>query len=56
MSTLQLSFKTKFGFISIVKRKGYITDIRFGKNTKHKIDLKFSSVKNQIKRFLKGAS
>jgi O-6-methylguanine DNA methyltransferase len=54
MSTLQSSFKTKFGFISIVKKKGYITDIRFDKNTKHKIDLKYSTVKNQIKKFLKG--
>jgi len=54
MSTLQSSFKTKFGFVSIVKKEGYITDIRFGKNTKHKIDLKFSTIKNQIKKFLKG--
>ena len=54
MSTLQSSFKTKFGFISIVKKKGYITDIRFDKNTKHKIDSKYSTVKNQIKKFLKG--
>jgi O-6-methylguanine DNA methyltransferase len=37
-----------------VKKKGYITDIRFDKNNKHKIDLKYSTVKNQIKKFLKG--
>jgi len=54
MSTLQLSFKTKFGFVSIIERKGYVTDINFSKNVKHKIDPKKSAIKNQIKNFFKG--
>jgi methylated-DNA-[protein]-cysteine S-methyltransferase len=54
MSTLQLSFKTKFGFVSIIERKGYVTDINFSKNVKHKIDPKKSAIKNQIKNFFEG--
>ena len=54
MSTLQLSFKTKFGFVSIIERKGYVTDINFSKNVKKKIDPKKSAIKNQIKKFFEG--
>ena len=54
MSTLQLSFKTKFGFVSIIERKGYVTDINFGKNITQKKDQKKSEIKNQIKEFFKG--
>ena len=54
MSTLQLSFKTKFGFVSIIERKGYVTDINFSKNVKQKIDPKNSAIKNQIKKFFEG--
>jgi methylated-DNA-[protein]-cysteine S-methyltransferase len=54
MSTLQLSFKTKFGFVSIIERKGYVTDINFSKNVKQKIDRKKSAIKNQIKEFFEG--
>jgi O-6-methylguanine DNA methyltransferase len=54
MSTLQLSFKTKFGFVSIIERKGYVTDINFSKNVKQKIDPKKSAIKNQIKKFFEG--
>jgi O-6-methylguanine DNA methyltransferase len=54
MSTLHLSFKTKFGFVSIIERKGYVTDINFSKNVKQKIDPKKSAIKNQIKKFFEG--
>ena len=54
MSTLQLSFKTKFGFVSIIERKGYVTDINFSKKVKQKIDPKKSAIKNQIKKFFEG--
>ncbi len=54
MSTLQLSFKTKFGFVSIIERKGYVTDINFSKNVKQKINPKKSAIKNQIKKFFEG--
>ena len=54
MSTLQLSFKTKFGFVSIIEKKGYVTDINFSKNVKQKIDPKKSAIKNQIKKFFEG--
>ncbi len=54
MSTLELSFKTKFGFVSIIERKGYVTDINFSKNVKQKIDPKKSAIKNQIKKFFEG--
>ena len=54
MSTLQLSFKTKYGFVSIVKSDDYVTNINFEKNTKQKIDPKTSVIKTQINEFLKG--
>ncbi len=54
MSTLQLSFKTKFGFVSIIERKGYVADINFSKNVKQKIDPNKSAIKNQIKKFFEG--
>jgi len=31
MSTFQLSFKTTLGFVSIIEKDGYITDINFRK-------------------------
>jgi O-6-methylguanine DNA methyltransferase len=54
MSTLELSFKTKFGFVSIIERKGYVTDINFSRNVKQKINPKKSVIKNQIKKFFEG--
>jgi len=54
MSTLQLSFKTKFGFVTIIERKGYVTDINFSKNVKQKINPNKSAIKNQIKKFFEG--
>ena len=54
MSTLQSYFKTRFGFISIVINKGYVTHIKFLKSHKQKENLKFSVIKKQIKEFLKG--
>jgi methylated-DNA-[protein]-cysteine S-methyltransferase len=56
MSTLQSCFKTRYGFISIVKKEGYITDIKFRKSHKQKENLKFSVIKKQIKEFLRGQS
>mgnify|MGYP003347217429 FL=1 len=52
MSTSQLSFKTKLGFISVVEDQGYITDITFKKITKQKSSPQLLRVKNQIKKFL----
>jgi methylated-DNA-[protein]-cysteine S-methyltransferase len=52
MSTFQLSFKTKLGFISVIENDGYITDIAFRKMTKQKSTAKLLNVKNQIKQFL----
>ena len=52
MSTFQLSFKTKLGFISVIENDGYITDIAFRKMTKQKSTAKLLIVKNQIKQFL----
>jgi O-6-methylguanine DNA methyltransferase len=52
MSTFQLSFKTKLGFISVIENDGYITDIAFRKMTKQKSTAKLLKVKNQIKQFL----
>ena len=52
MSTFQLSFKTKLGFISVIENDGYITDIAFRKIIKQKSTAKLLNVKNQIKQFL----
>ena len=52
MSTFQLSFKTKLGFISVIENDGYITDIAFRKMTKQNSTAKLLNVKNQIKQFL----
>jgi methylated-DNA-[protein]-cysteine S-methyltransferase len=52
MSTFQLSFKTKLGFISVIENEGYITNIAFTKITKQKRSAQLLKVKNQIKRFL----
>jgi ribosomal protein S8 len=52
MSTFQLSFKTKLGFISVIENEGYITNIAFKKTTKQKGTAQLLKVKNQIKQFL----
>ena len=52
MSTFQLSFKTKLGFVSIIERDGYITDINFRKVFKQKASLQLLKVRDQIKKFL----
>ena len=52
MSTFQLSFKTKLGFISVIENEGYITDITFRKITTQKSSTQLLEVKNQIKLFL----
>jgi len=52
MSTFQLSFKTKLGFISVIENKGYITDITFRKITTQRSTAQLLKVKNQIKLFL----
>jgi methylated-DNA-[protein]-cysteine S-methyltransferase len=52
MSTFQLSFKTKLGFVSIIERDGYITDINFRKVFKQKASLQLLQVRDQIKKFL----
>jgi methylated-DNA-[protein]-cysteine S-methyltransferase len=52
MSTFQLSFKTKLGFISVIENEGYITDITFRKITTQRSTNQLLKVKNQIKLFL----
>ena len=52
MSTFQLSFKTKLGFISVIENEGYITDITFRKITTQRSTTQLLKVKNQIKLFL----
>jgi methylated-DNA-[protein]-cysteine S-methyltransferase len=52
MSTFQLSFKTKLGFISVIENEGYITNIAFRKIKKQKSTAQLLKVKNQIKQFL----
>ena len=52
MSTFQLSFKTKLGFISVIENEGYITDITFRKITTQRSTTQLLEVKNQIKLFL----
>ena len=52
MSTFQLSFKTKLGFISVIENEGYITDIAFRKITTQRSTTQLLKVKNQIKQFL----
>ena len=52
MSTFQLSFKTKLGFISVIENEGYITDIIFRKITTQRSTTQLLKVKNQIKQFL----
>ena len=52
MSTFQLSFKTKLGFISFIENEGYITDITFIKITTQRSTTQLLKVKNQIKLFL----
>ena len=52
MSTFQLSFKTKLGFISVIENESYITDITFRKITTQRSTTQLLKVKNQIKLFL----
>ena len=52
MSTFQLSFKTKLGFMSVIENEGYITDITFRKITIQRSTTQLLKVKNQIKLFL----
>jgi methylated-DNA-[protein]-cysteine S-methyltransferase len=52
MSTFQLSFKTTLGFVSIIEKDGYITDINFRKVIKQKTSLQLLKARNQIKKFL----
>ena len=52
MSTFQLSFKTKLGFMSVIENEGYITDITFRKITTQRSTTQLMKVKNQIKLFL----
>lgn len=53
MSTFQLSFKTKLGFISVIENDGYITNISFKKISKQNSTKQLLKVKNQIREFLK---
>ena len=52
MSTFQLSFKTTLGFVSIIERDGYITDINFRKIIKQKTSSQLLKARDQIKKFL----
>jgi methylated-DNA-[protein]-cysteine S-methyltransferase len=52
MSTFQLSFKTTLGFVSIIERDGYITDINFRKIVKQETSLQLLKARDQIKKFL----
>ena len=52
MSTFQLSFKTTLGFVSIIEKDGYITDINFRKIIKQKASSQLLKAKVQIKKFL----
>jgi methylated-DNA-[protein]-cysteine S-methyltransferase len=52
MSTFQLSFKTTLGFVSIIEKDGYITDINFRKVIKQKTSSQLLKARNQIKKFL----
>ena len=52
MSTFQLSFKTKLGFVSIIEKDGYITDINFRKIIKQKTSAQLLKAREQNKKFL----
>jgi methylated-DNA-[protein]-cysteine S-methyltransferase len=52
MSTFQLSFKTKLGFVSIIEKDGYITNINFRKIIKQKTSSQLLKARDQIKKFL----
>jgi O-6-methylguanine DNA methyltransferase len=52
MSTLQLSFKTKLGVITVKESDGYITDINFRKINKQKKSSELLKAKKEIKQFL----
>ena len=48
MSTCQLYFKTKLGFMSVIENEGYITDITFRKIATQRSTTQLLKVKNQI--------
>jgi len=52
MSTFQLSFKTTLGFVSIIEKDGYITDINFRKIIKQKTSSQLLKARDQIKKLL----
>jgi len=51
MSTFQLSFKTKLGFITVKESEGYITDISFRRITKQKKSSELLKARKEIKQF-----
>jgi hypothetical protein len=54
MSTLQISFKTKLGFISITEVSNLITQINFAKGKNQKISSNLKEAKKEILKFIKG--
>ena len=52
MSTSQLCFKTKIGYISVKGSKDYITDINFKKTKEKNPTAQLLKAKTQIKQFL----
>ena len=46
-----LSFKTRFGWISVFEKKGKIVKIKFGKHKNKTISRNLKSLKNKIKGF-----
>ena len=52
MSTCQLSFNTRLGFISITENQGLITHIKFEKIANKKPSLQLLKAKNEIRQFL----
>ncbi len=52
MSTCQLSFNTRIGFISIIENQGLVTHIKFQKIANKKPSLQLLKAKNEISQFL----
>ena len=52
MSTCQLSFNSRIGFISIIENQGLITHIKFQKKANKKPSLQLLKAKNEIRQFL----
>ncbi len=52
MSTCQLSFNTRIGFISIIESQGLVIHIKFLKIANKKPSLQLLKAKNEIKEFL----